>query len=287
MPKTGTVIGIIVVLAILGVATGIIPNPFANTNQPAGLDQCSITPSFSVTGLDALVANQNVTPASYSYRVNNVYVGTSYSPIKNAKVEILATAPGYLATEGIVNQVICDKNEVALSFKNYANASITIKQDAKYGASALTNDVAGGAVNATTIGAGSSASLPIIIEGTSQKSTGNVLMTVEFAAGSAQNISSVSLNGFAQATIPNCITSNNANSYRVGFIIPAIDGFASNTHNLGITTSTGKQLAGGVYTTYYPQNKFVETNGNFVEGVCDLNNVAKYNNTYSYNFLIK
>jgi len=288
-------LGTILVIAVLVIGVIWYINstkaPTYDPNQVGG--NCYITPSISAVGTDALVLNQNVTPSGYAYVVtNNVYpsgryVGTSYSPILGDKLDILTSATGYLPDEQIVQSATCDKNPVAFSFKSYENATVTIKQDAKNGASALTNNIAGGAVNATAVTSGGSTSLPVIIEGTTQKSTGKIFMVVELPASSAANVSSVSFNGGTQvSSIPTCLSSNNANAYRVAYEIPAIDGYASNAYNLVITTNAGKTLAGGVYTTYYAEKKFADSTGVIKEGVCDSTNTAQYQDSYSYNFLL-
>lgn len=261
------------------------------TNNDVQPTACPITPSISATGLDALVANQNVTVGTYYYVVNGHYVGTSYSPIKGDSITMLNAPTGYLPDVQTISSVICDKNPVNFAFKNYANATVTIKQDPVNGASALTNAVAGGAVNATAIAAGATANLPIIVQGTNQKSSGNIFAVFEMPTGSASNVSSIGLtcNGvpLSPASIPSAVSSTNTNAYRAAFVIPSIDNAGTTTCNLQINTLATKTLAGGVYTTYYAEQKFIDTNGAITEGIYDANGNAKYHDSYSYNFLFK
>ena len=252
--------------------------------------QCNPASSFAATSIDGLVANTviNTSAVSYQYVANGKYVGTSYTPIYGDKITVLASLSGYLPNEQTVVSAVCGPNPVQFAFKSYDNATITIKQDAKNGASALTNDIAGGTVNATAITSGGSTSLPVLIEGNTQKTTGKIFMVVELPTGSASNVSSASFNGGSQvSSIPTCLSSSNANSYRVAYEIPASDGYTSNTYNLAISTNAGKILEGGVRTTYYAEKKFVDADGQVKEGVCDSNNNAVYQDMYSYNFLLK
>lgn len=282
---------VLVIIAAALLIFGVIklPNFGGTTPETPTGGNCEITPSLSAVGVDALVANQNVTVGTYYYIVNGQYVGTSYSPIKGDSITVLNDPSGYLADKKTVSSVICDKNPVNFAFRNYANATITIKQDPVNGASALTDNVAGGAVNATSIAAGATANLPIIVQGVNQKSTGNIFAVFEMPTGSASNVSSIGLTCDGQtlspASIPSAVSSTNTNAYRAAFVIPRIDNAATKTCNLQINTLATKTLAGGVYTTYYGMEQFIDTDGQAKEGIYDANGNAKYQDTYDYDFL--
>lgn len=297
----GAVAMILVIIGLALNATGVIHltqqtaygagGAGGNVNQGA---TCSgSNPSFNALGIDALVANQNVTPANYAYIVNEQYVGSTYAnPVQGANVEVLADPTGYLATTATVHSVACGPQDVKFAFQNYANATVTIKTDTSK--LVLTNAAAGGAQNETAItGAGGSRNWEVDLVGVNQKSTSKMFFYVELPAQSASNISgsgiSMSCNGVTlpQVSIPGAIGSTGANAARAAFEVPSLDNGAQATCNVQVSTIGAKALSGAVYTKIYAEQAFVDADGKLKFGVYDSNSNAVYQDSYSYNFLMK
>lgn len=263
------------------------PSSTPTTTDNSG-NGCSVNPSWVATGIDALVRNSNVTPSTYSYVVDGVYKGTSYStPIRNAQVQTLADATGYLA-DVKTNTVICGPNPQSFELKNYVNASVTVYNDA--GTAVLTNAITGGANNETSIS--SSKTWRVRFLGTPQKSTSKIFWVVEMPASSAANMTSngLTLNcaGSNVASIPNAVGATNANSYRAAWEIPELSDGKSVDCYLTASVIGGKTIASaGVYNTFYAEQAFIDTNGQVVSnGIYDANGNAKYQDKYTYNFYI-
>lgn len=276
-------------LGNLGFQQSGIGSPVAVQQQVAS-QGCNVNPSLSFLGTDALVASQNITPTTYYYRVNGKYIGTSYSsPAQGDNTEAIGDLAGYLA--GKVTQTItCGPNNVPIQLKAYTNATVSIKQDSNTGSSILSNAAAGGAVNETGIDAGSTKNFPVILTSVGQKSTGKMFFYVEMPSNSAQNVSSVTMscNGanLPAVSIPSAVSSTNTNAFRTAFEIPALDNGAQTTCNLQVTDLGAKELLGAVRTTIYAEQLFADTDGSFKEGIYDANSAAKYQDSYTYNFLL-
>lgn len=268
-------------------------NNLPSPSQP-GSTGCAITPSFNAYGIDALVANSNVSPANYGYIVDNVYKGGAYSPVYGKKVVVLADPTGYLADVKTIDSISCDKNDLPFSFYNYANATVTIKEDVAVGSGkTLTNDATGGATNATAITSGGSANFPVILTVPGQKSTGKIFTAIELPSGSSTNVTSqnvvLSCSGqnLPQVSIPSGVTSSNTNSLRVGFEIPAVMNGATVNCNLYVQATASKSLSGAMRLSFFGEQKFIDADGSVKEGIYDLNSNAKYQDTYTYSFFLK
>lgn len=264
--------------------------PAPTTTVAAG---CGYQPTVAVTGLDALVASTAATPTTVNYIENGVYRGTSApAVVQGSKWTIIGDLAGYLADEQSIT-VQCGANSIITKGYAYTNATVTIKDDPVTSSNTLTNG--GGANNATKAAAGGYRQFPMIFQGATQKSTGKIFMIVETAASMGTNTSSIvmTLNGqqLSPASIPNGITASNAASYRTAFEIPAIVGASSSTGTLTITNTATGVVTGLTKVTFYAEQKFVNADGKVEEGIMDStvngNNAAKYQDSYTYNFVIQ
>jgi hypothetical protein len=249
---------------------------------------CNQNPSLSLIGTNALVPSSNVSPTTVNYRVNGVYIGTTYStPAYNDKVELIGDLAGYLASSGTTT-VSCGPNNLAIpTFYQYTNATVSVYTDA--GTAILSNSAAGGVINETALGAsGGSKNWKVHMLGVSQKSTGKIFMVVELPSGSATNVSAsgVSLSGLTQVAIPNGVSATNTNPTRVAFEIPALVNGEVRDYNLQMNTLASKTTSGVVRITFFAEQKFVDTDGVFKEGIYDSLSTAKYQDSYTYDFVI-
>jgi hypothetical protein len=248
---------------------------------------CNQNPSITTGFVDALSSGSAVSGGTNYYRVNDVYTGTT-APVPNAgdKVQILASNTSYISAILPAFNVHCGGNLVTGSLYKYANGTIAIKTDA--GTAVLTNAAAGGAVNETLMSG--SKSWAMTIKGTDKYSTGKVLMVVEFC--SPANVSSVTLseNGVAipSVAVPMGYTRQATNAYATAFEITPTTIATTRTFYLNGAVNTATQCSGAVYTTFYGEQAYVDTDGTFKEGAFDSLNTAKYvtGGKYSYNFLI-
>lgn len=264
---------------------------------PLADQQCAITPSLAATGVDALVSNTALTAGNYSYIVNGVFKGSSADLVRGQTVQLLSNpgAAAGTAASGVLSEVQtftvgCDKNAVDFKYYQYSNPTISIKQDPTTGSSVLGDATCavGGSVNDTHIASGSTKSFDITVTGTSQKSTGKIFAVVETPASSSSNVSKIELTGCgaSPANIPSYVSSSNANSMRAGFEIPAQVGSGNKVCTLQITTVSGKTLYGSIETTFYAEEKFVDTDGVVKEGIYDADGNIKYQSTYDYDFCL-
>lgn len=291
--NTMVVIGVFALIALIGLMSYAIffkDNSTTNTNTVVPATGCSIAPSFNLQGTDALLGNGNVTPANYQYRVNGKYVGTTYAtPAAGAKVEILADPTGYLADVTTIDSVACGAQDVNFEFENWANATVVIRRT---DSTTLTNAAAGGLGNETALTAGGSKTDKIEFTGAGSKSTGNLLFYVEMPSNSAANMSStgatLSCGGVAipSTTIPNAIGSTNTNAFRTAFTVPAIKSGSTTNCDLQYSTAGTNVLSGVVRTQVFAMQQDLDTDGTFKEMAYDANNVASWQGTSTYAFLL-
>lgn len=247
---------------------------------------CNVNPSMSVVATDALVASQNISPTSFFYRVNDVYVGTSYAtPANGDRVEVIADLTGYLASKASF-KVHCGPNNVPMNaFYAYSDPTVSIYSDA--GTSILSDNTF--LVNETAIAAGGgSKNWKVHMVGVSQKSSGKIFMVVELPSGSATNVTSsgVSFSGLTQVAVPNGVASTNTNPTRVAYELPALVNGEVRDYNLQVNTIAGKGLTGTVIVNFYAEQNFVESDGSFKEGIFNSLSTAEYQATYSNIFAL-
>lgn len=254
-------------------------------NQPSLASQgCNIAPSFSNTGVNALVGSSNVSPANYEYVVNGKYVGSSYTPSFGDNVQVLADPTGYLADVKTL-KIGCGVNQVPFSFFQQANATISVKSDA--GTSVLTNG--GGAVNETAMTTTKNNEITLVVP--SQKSTGKIFFYLEMPTNSASNMSATQLscNGASvtsASAIPSFISSTNTNAYRGAWEISPINDGAKVTCNLQQSLLASKTLAGIVRITAYYEDSFVDSDGVIKTGTYTQLGTAKYQDKNAYSWSI-
>ncbi len=283
------VIAAVVIIAVVyfgnqGTGTGSVQQPQVN-----GDGQCYIAPANPATvatGVDALVANQNVTPANFGFIVNGIYKGSTYTnPSRNEQIVALADPTGnYLADVQTVTAV-CGNYPLPFKFKAYTNATITAYTDT--GITSLTN--AGGANNESAWTAGQTKVNKIRLVGAGQKSTGKIFTVVEYQSNSAPNISNtgvqLSCGGQAlqQVSIPSAVSSTNTNALRIGYEIPALENGAVTDCYLSSQATASKVLGTGyIRINFYAEQKFIDSDATVKEGIYDLNSNSKYQDSYTF-----
>jgi len=285
----------VVALAILGVLVyalffrvgGVAFGTPSGPSGPTVGGGCNQNPSLRINGMNALTPNANVTPTTYYYRVNDAYIGTGYAtPILNDKVDLIGDLAGYLAAEG-TKTIACGPNALDMQLYQFGNATISIYTDA--GTAILSNNIGAdvGLVNETQITlAGGTKNWKVHIVSQSKRSTGKMLMVVEFPPLSNANISSssVSFSGLPAVTIPAGVSTTGTSPFRIAFEIPELKDGEVRDYNLQMSTLSGKALDGMVKIIFFHEQLYVDTDGQFKTGTYDSLGNAVYQDFQNYDF---
>lgn len=179
----------------------------------------------------------------------------------------------------------------ALYYSTSDNPSITVKDfDAQ--SNDLTNNIAGGAYNASNPTAGSTFDVDVKFESTSYESSGDGIFVIEFPAGSDANITQggVTLGGLSEVSKPRVHSSINAGSRIVAFEVPMVaddENGKSATYELNVDLESAKDLTGGVYMDWYAKQWFIDDDKTVLTyGIEDSTGDAKYENTLDFDFFI-
>lgn len=251
---------------------------------------CNQNPSISTAYTDALKSGTGVSGGTSYYRVNGAYVGTTApTPNPGDKVQILASNTSYIATILPEFTTHCGGNLISGSLYKYANNTVTIKAD--NGIKVLTDSSTGAGTSGNESVQNGSKSWEITLKGTDKASTGKTIMVVEYC--SPANISSLTLseNGvnIPAIAVPLGHTREGTNMYLTAFEISPTIGAVTRHLYLNSAVNSATSCYGAVYTTYYGEQAFVDTDGTFKEGAFDSLNTAKYptGGMYDYDFYIE
>lgn len=259
------------------------------SGQPIS-EGCNQNPSITLALTDSLKPGTSLSGGTNYYRVNDVYVGTT-APTPNAgdKVQILATNTSYIGGIFAPFTAHCGGNLQSGSLYKYANNSVTIKAD--NGIKVLTDSATGAGTSGNESVQNGSKSWAFTLKGTDKASSGKVIMVLEYC--SPANISSATLseNGvnIPAIPVPMGYTREGTNMYTTAFEISPTIGAVSRTLYLNTAVNTATSCYGAVYTTYFGEQAFVDTDGTFKEGAFDSLNSAKYSSGVAtdYDFYIE
>jgi hypothetical protein len=169
----------------------------------------------------------------------------------------------------------------------YASAStnpgVRIKND---DGDFMSDAIAGLTTNQTSLSAGETVNLEVEFQGVNKESTGDLIYIVELPASTSANVTEINMAGATKVNTPSVHTLQNAGSKVQAFKIPAVIGADKKTYVLSIVLSSGKIISGGVYTDWYSEQEFIDTNGQLAKGVQDSSGTAKYENTGDSDFYI-
>lgn len=285
------IIGLLL-LGIIGYGIFTLANKPVNVNIQGGDDNtpiggnCETYTALAVTATDALNLGTAIGGLTVSYAKNGVYVGTT-SPTVTGGDDISFIAGNATTIDEIFPavEIKCGPNPKEITLKTYGNGTIRIAPDTLSGTGQyLTNAAAGGAANETKTAAGDSRNWEITFKGNDKKTTGKQLVIVELSSPS--NVSSLSMSGATEVPVPNGYTRQLTNGYVEAFEIPAVEGNSVATYNLAVTASTSTIIQGAVYTSWYAEQAFVDTDGSFKVGAFDALNTAKWQDRQNYNFMM-
>lgn len=184
--------------------------------------------------------------------------------------------------------VPCGGGQIVGLIKDYNPGTITIRNDE--GTQTLTDDILGGAQNATALGAGGSGTYQIKIKGADKDTTSSTIIVVEQNSSTACEAAQLALSGGAEMPaidIPSVgAVSNTAGAKLTAFKIPAIEGNTNALYDLTLSAKSSQICAGGVYITFYPEQALEDTDGTFKVGVENSIGTAKHQSAYDYDFFI-
>lgn len=221
---------------------------------------CNIAPSVNLLAKNTLVAG--TTPSiSANYSIyKGSYVGTIPASLsKGASLDVLATATNYLNAENKIAKLDCDSNDLPLEFVPYQIPTYSIYDDSY-------NLLTDGATAVTLVNVSASANqinLQVKINGVPDKSTGDMLFTVDFSNKTEVTSSGVSLScaGSKRVDNPTWFTVAGTGSAVASFVIPAIVDGGSKTCTLTLSPESGQTIGSnagtGVYTTIYTLNPVI------------------------------
>lgn len=282
------------ILAILVLLVGavwyfdLMPSTTQSITNVVPKDGCQIAPSVNVLSTDSLVSG--TTPSlSANYSIyDGSYVGSiPSSPSAGKSLDVLATATNYLNAESKINALGCSGNDLKFAFTPYAAPTYTIL-DANY--NTLTDAIGGGAFNETA--SANQITDTIKISGTPLKSTGDMLIVIEYTNKTEVASSGISIAGASAVDTPTWYTVSAVTSSVRAFEVPAIVNGGSKTYDLTLTPESGQTMAtAGVYTTIYTLEPVVlDTNkGKFLTEKTwqDSLGASKVKGTVDYDFYIK
>ena len=255
---------------------------------PAGEGGCGVNPSVVTVASDALQPGTVVSSPYTKYKYGGVVTLTAPTTRSNADMIIGATNYLNATTTKFLD---CGSNLVSQPL--YAGAIPTETIYDNSGINILTNASAGGAKNETRSSSGGQYNWKVHLVGTDKKSTGQLLLIVDFTNTSSA-ISSVSLTpmlGAPAATAistPKGYSSQTSGGYTAAFLFPAVVGANTADYNLQAQANTGYTIAGAVYTRVYSMHPFFDPDGSLNSGSAAWNSLgtAKYFGESTYNFCI-
>lgn len=260
-------------------------------------------PAFGPIAVDAITNGVLTMSHTYLYDAANT-PGTSFLKVANLTTAItlgvgddvkdLISATGYLPDVTEVKQIKCGGNNPTITLYNYANASITVKDDPNGIPTALTKG--GGAYNGTAPVAGGSRTYSIIFTGVNQKSTSKMVLAVESptAGSSSGNITAITIScpGATPYTLPNVLAPTNAGSVRAAVEIqPLVGSSATTTCQVTLQLAASRLMPGTYLVNVWAEKNFVDSTNNIQMGLVDTtlngNNALQYIDSYTNNFLIQ
>jgi len=152
---------------------------------------------------------------------------------------------------------------------------------------AMTHAAAGATTtNQTDLTAGETFTLELKVQGTAGESSGDGIIVIEFQAQSASNITTATLGGKTPISVPSIANTLNAASKVLAFEVPAVQEGNVVKLPFQVQLAASSDLSGGVNTTWYTKQKFINDDKTIGFGVQDSDGTANYENLISSAFYI-
>lgn len=267
MSALATILTVFLCLASLGgvgygaykLGTGGTPqNAVDKANAVVDATGCTIAPSVNLLPKNTLVTGTTPTVTANYTIYKGSYVGTPIpsSLSKKASLDVLATATNYLNTENSIDSLTCDSNDLELNFVPYQIPTYTVLDDSY-------NVLTDAATAVTLVNISASANqitAQIKINGVPDKSTGDMLICIDYANKTEVTTSGISLADATRVDTPSWFSPAGTASSIACFTIPALVDGGSKTYTLTLTPESGKTMGGqgtGVLTTIYTLNPVI------------------------------
>ncbi len=241
--------GVIVLFAVL--LLGIVGGAYFFTQQSAlggkttvitgGVGGCRIAPSVNTLSTDKLVSGTTPTIAGKDAIYDGSYVGAIPSSLSAGKsLDVLATAVNYLNSEGNVNQIGCGSNDLKFVFTPFAAPTIAAKDaDSNTLATATLNETASANQIIDTVR----------LTGTPLKSTGNMLVIVEYANKTEVAASKITMKAGTRVNTPNWYTPSSTSASVAAFTVPKIYNGGVQNDAISFTPESGQTIGGATNGT--------------------------------------
>ena len=289
------VIATLIVLLGLGVAWG--TGAFQSVTPAGGVstdvETCGVpTGILTVNELSAISGGTAPSSATITAGVNggavatSVTSGTTTFPV-GATVEVLVSDTDSI-DKSFSFVMPCGGKSLDAKLYYSTSDNPTIEWQDK-NANTLTDDVAGGAANISSLSAGGSMKAKLILTGSALESSGDGIIVLEFPAVSDANITQngVQLGDLKQVPVPRVYTVQNSASRVVAFEVPAVIGNQESSYVLQVSLEASLDVTGGVYTDWFSMQEFIDDDPTVIStGVEDSDGTAKYENTIDSDFYI-
>ena len=174
--------------------------------------------------------------------------------------------------------------DAPLWYSTSDNPSLTWYND---DSNAMTNAAAGSTTtNQTDLSPGETFTLELKVQGTAGESSGDGIIVVEFQAQSSGNITTATLGGKQPIGVPAIANTLNAASKVFAFEVDAVEEGNVAKLPFQVQLASSSDLSGGVNTTWYSKQKFINDDKTIGYGVQDSDGTAKYENLISSAFYI-
>lgn len=230
---------------------------------------CTITPSIVNLTSNTLVAGTS--PAlSTAYTIyDGDYIGNlPSSPSAGSSLDVVGLATNYLNSEAKISSIKCGVNNLKFDFTPYQIPTYTIYQKN----SIVVDGIAGAGTGATNVtSSANQITLQVEISGVPDKSTGAMLIVVEYNNKTEVASSGISLAGATRVDTPSWYSVSATTSSVASFTVPAVVDGGSKSYDLTFTPESGQTMGAvgaGLYTTLYTMNPVIldSQTGTFLTG---------------------
>lgn len=220
---------------------------------------CQIAPSVNQLTKDDQVLGTTPTITTNSTIYDGSYVGNIPSSLSKGKsLDVMATATNYLNTESKIEKLDCGSNDMVFTFTPYAAPSYIIR-DANY--NTLTDSSTAGVTNESI--SANQVIDTVKISGTPLKSTGDMLLIVDYANKTEVTTAGITVSGKGAERLdsaPTWFTPAGTGSAVVAYKVPAIVNGGTEEYDVTLSPEAGRSVGEGltvVYTTLYTLNPIV------------------------------
>lgn len=257
---------------------------------------CDIQPYIDLTAKDELTGD--IFSVSSDYKLNGDYLGTLTTGSSGDTFSVGDEVELLIKNSSNIDKIIpvytineCGSNKIIVEQKvAVTSPSVTLKDDSN---DDLTDSATGGTNNLSAIVDGGQENFVLEIDGSNEKTTGDLIYVVEL--GNKLNVTDISASVLSGGitveklgSVPDIYTETLSNPEVVAFRISEIEGASTGRVNFIIESGDGSTSGTAVYTTAYIEQAFVDSDRvrTFTVGVENQDNVDKSLATWDYDFYV-